>query len=403
MVAYLNAPKRFLVMSILTSGADVSGSAGYISILARNAQLATAYPDNYLDMRGYLIASGLSDAGITPTTQDNTDIAADTVPTSLRDDTIHPNAIGHWVIARRIAKFIVDKGWVDPASVYIPASLGTAVAPVVTTTTVPSALVGTAHPSTTLNATGTAPLTWSLTSGTLPTGITLNASTGVLSGTPTAGIPASFTVRATNSAGFDEQALTIAQGGTGWSNRSRYADERRGRVHRGNGRARLGRLHAHRGRRTLRHPDLTEQHHPRLATSGDQRSWQMLTLSTAKLRMQMFQSGTATPVVTMDSTLGVTYTAGALIGIRVDMDATVRSTAFYTTTDDVTWIQLGTTVTGAATTLFDGTAPLELAGFAGDVKRVKVSTIDGSTVWVNEDFTDNSAAGWTLSGGAALP
>ena len=33
---------------------------------------------------------------------------------------------------------------------------------------------------------GTTPLTWSLTAGSLPTGLTLNASTGVISGTVSA-------------------------------------------------------------------------------------------------------------------------------------------------------------------------------------------------------------------------
>src|SRR5215831_19357180 len=45
---------------------------------------------------------------------------------------------------------------------------------------------------------GTAPITWSLASGTLPPGLTLSSSTGVISGTPTANGSKTFTVRATD-------------------------------------------------------------------------------------------------------------------------------------------------------------------------------------------------------------
>ena len=56
----------------------------------------------------------------------------------------------------------------------------------ITTTSLPGGQVGTAY-STTLAATGgTTPYTWSLTSGTLPAGLTLNATTGAITGTPTA-------------------------------------------------------------------------------------------------------------------------------------------------------------------------------------------------------------------------
>ena len=56
----------------------------------------------------------------------------------------------------------------------------------ITTTSLPNGQVGTPY-STTLAATGgTAPYTWSLTSGTLPAGLALNASTGAIAGTPTA-------------------------------------------------------------------------------------------------------------------------------------------------------------------------------------------------------------------------
>jgi Putative Ig domain len=55
----------------------------------------------------------------------------------------------------------------------------------ITTMSLPGGQVNVAY-STTLSATGgTPPYTWSLTSGTLPTGLGLNASTGVISGTPT--------------------------------------------------------------------------------------------------------------------------------------------------------------------------------------------------------------------------
>ncbi len=56
----------------------------------------------------------------------------------------------------------------------------------ITTTSLPNGQVGTAY-STTLTATGgTTPYTWSLTSGTLPAGLSLNTSTGAITGTPTA-------------------------------------------------------------------------------------------------------------------------------------------------------------------------------------------------------------------------
>ena len=57
-------------------------------------------------------------------------------------------------------------------------------------------------------ASGTPAPTYSLQSGSLPSGITLNSATGVLSGTTTAG-SYTFTIRATNSAGTADQAFTL--------------------------------------------------------------------------------------------------------------------------------------------------------------------------------------------------
>lgn len=60
-----------------------------------------------------------------------------------------------------------------------------------------------------LQATGSG-ITWSLESGTLPDGITLNTGTGALTGTPTeSGAFASLVFRATNAGGYDEVILSL--------------------------------------------------------------------------------------------------------------------------------------------------------------------------------------------------
>jgi hypothetical protein len=81
-------------------------------------------------------------------------------------------------------------------------------APTITTTTLANASQNVAA-SYTLAATGTAPITWSTVSGSLPAGLALNAGTGGISGTPTGYGASSFTVRATNASGSDDQALTL--------------------------------------------------------------------------------------------------------------------------------------------------------------------------------------------------
>ncbi len=62
-----------------------------------------------------------------------------------------------------------------------------------------SAQVTTAYSQTFSATGGTAPYTYAVTTGTLPAGLSLNASTGVLSGTPTTLGSSTFTVRATDS------------------------------------------------------------------------------------------------------------------------------------------------------------------------------------------------------------
>ena len=65
----------------------------------------------------------------------------------------------------------------------------------------------------TVTASGTAPLTYTISSGALPPGLTLDPATGVIEGTPTVGGTFSFTVSVTNAGGTVSAAYAIATTG----------------------------------------------------------------------------------------------------------------------------------------------------------------------------------------------
>ncbi|MEP7341034.1 MAG: putative Ig domain-containing protein, partial [Acidobacteriota bacterium] len=82
--------------------------------------------------------------------------------------------------------------------------------------TLPTGTMGAAYPAQTFTQTGTtATVAWSVSSGSLPGGLTLNPTTGVLSGTPTMAGNFTFTVRATDAnqcTGQRQYLLTLIQG-----------------------------------------------------------------------------------------------------------------------------------------------------------------------------------------------
>ncbi|PVM93686.1 putative Ig domain-containing protein, partial [Caulobacter endophyticus] len=79
-----------------------------------------------------------------------------------------------------------------------------AAAVAITTTSLPTPVLGQAYSQTVATSDGTAPMTFAVNTGSLPTGLTLNASTGVLSGTATAAGAYSFAITATDANGLTD-------------------------------------------------------------------------------------------------------------------------------------------------------------------------------------------------------
>ena len=119
------------------------------------------------------------------------------------------------VKAGDIIRFEVQNkgGAVPKANVMAPmvvtyTSISTETAPVITTTALKDGKENEAY-SDTLQADSNTAVRWSITAGSLPAGLTLDETSGVISGTPTAAGTATFTVTATNNAGSSEKEFTI--------------------------------------------------------------------------------------------------------------------------------------------------------------------------------------------------
>jgi len=112
MTDYLNTlDKRFLVLAVHNGTGEGAGTVNYPLITGLNARLLAEYGRRFVDHRRYLVQYGLADAGITPTSQDTADVTADTVPASLRADSIHQNEAGKQITAKQVELRLKEMGW----------------------------------------------------------------------------------------------------------------------------------------------------------------------------------------------------------------------------------------------------------------------------------------------------
>jgi uncharacterized protein (TIGR03437 family) len=106
-----------------------------------------------------------------------------------------PTASGPFSFTAKVA----DSSTPTPLTATQPYSFTIGTALTITTTSLPNGVVNVVYPSTTLQAAGgNPPYTWTVSAGALPAGMTLN-SAGVLSGTPSASGPFSFTAKVADS------------------------------------------------------------------------------------------------------------------------------------------------------------------------------------------------------------
>ncbi len=84
------AAGRYLVLG-LTSGSAASRAE-------LEGAMEEAFGERYVNLRAYLSGKGLADAGITPTEEDEAQMAEGVVPESLRSDGVHLNADGYRLI-----------------------------------------------------------------------------------------------------------------------------------------------------------------------------------------------------------------------------------------------------------------------------------------------------------------
>ena len=82
--------------------------------------------------------------------------------------------------------------------------------PTVNTTSIPAATAGAAYSATLSESGGISPYTWTITSGTLPAGVSLNSTTGAIAGTPAGVSSGSVTFHVADAAGMSaSQAITF--------------------------------------------------------------------------------------------------------------------------------------------------------------------------------------------------
>lgn len=155
-------------------------------------------------------------------------------------------------------------------------------------------------------------------------------------------------------------------------------------------------------------------------------SFALILQTTGDLRLLWTTDGTLGTIAIADSNvLGLTAGDRRLLRATLDVNngGGSREVKFWTSSNDgASWTQIGSTVTGAVTSIYNSTAALAVGGYAGGnnlsgtIYRASVSSTIGGTPYSSprftngQRFTGGASSGtdpegnvWTLAGTASLP
>lgn len=102
----------------LSGGYIVMGLVTKLYTVESNATMAETYGTHFLDTHNYMIEHGFDITGLTPTEQDNTDIANGNVPHSfLQSDYVHLNEYGALIVATALKEKLLSLGYITSSQI----------------------------------------------------------------------------------------------------------------------------------------------------------------------------------------------------------------------------------------------------------------------------------------------
>ncbi|MEI6209387.1 MAG: putative Ig domain-containing protein [Desulfuromonadales bacterium] len=264
-----------------------------------------------------------------------------------------------------------------------PSASGTP--PVISTSSLPQSPLNALYSQQLAASGGTVPYTWSITSGSLPTGMTIAAATGIISGIPTATGTYTFVVQVSDKSGRTAtQTLSITVGGSGGTGGTGGTGGGTGGTTTTPAALSIVTTSLPSGEINKAYTTTT------LAASGGTapRSWNLI-------------SGSLPPGITLASATGVisgTPTAGGKFDIIVQVtDADMKST-----TQSLSIVILDPTITGGSVQFADGAGQITSLAygnvFKGASSRKTVGIKNTSSASVSITGISSSAAAFTVSG-----
>lgn len=108
------ANPRFLILGTINATGEAytaTGTGAYRQVTESNRILSELFPQNYLDIRSYIVNESIYDQGITPTETDLANISTDRPPPSIMLDGVHYTPATAATVAQRIHTWLTEKGW----------------------------------------------------------------------------------------------------------------------------------------------------------------------------------------------------------------------------------------------------------------------------------------------------